>query len=301
MSLPDRTDRRDGLILAAAVSNITFDFIDGVDGNDIAAAALPSGVRGNLSPSTVGSWRAHINALANVVKNNYTSALIVEDDVDWDVRLKSLLKEFAVSNNVLEKHTGTFEFPDLPATLPPQHSPYGNDWDLLWLGHCGMNIPGDNIVIRQNDPTVPEKQYLHSWDMEEPTPLGIFPHHTRVVMAQVGEPVCSLGYAISQKGARSILYNLGLRALDAPFDVSLRYWCQGNKGNEQHNCPGVIPQLFDHYRRKGPKSRDSDINAKGSAVREKPETLNIRWSVRLNMVKLLRGDTSYDEQYPDTQ
>ena len=283
------------------MSNITFDFIDGVDGNDIAAAVLPSGVQGELSPNTIGSWRAHIDAVASVVKNNYTTALIIEDDVDWDVRLKSLLRDFAVSNNALEQNPGTFEFPDLPSSLQPKHTPYGDRWDLLWLGHCGLNVPGDNIVIHQNDPTVPEKQYLHSWDMTEPTPLGIFPHHTRVVAAQVQEPVCSLGYAITQKGARSILYNLGLRNLDSPFDVSLRYWCQGTGGNELHNCPGIIPQLFDHFRRKGPKSRDSDISEKGGEIRKKPETLNIRWSVRLNMKKLLRGDTNYDEQYPDTQ
>lgn len=234
------------------------------------------------------------------MKNNYTTALIIEDDLDWDVRLKSLLKDFAISNNVLTTNTGTFQFDQLPPNDPPKVSPYGDDWDLLWIGHCGMHLSASNIVFQQNDPSVPEPQYLHSWDANEITPLYGYPKHTRVVMRQVQTPVCSLAYAISQKGARSLLYNLGLRKFNAPFDVMLRSWCQGEDGNEEHICPAIIPQLFDHFRRKGPKSRDSDISDPKTDIREKPETLNIRWSVRLNVEKLLRGDTNYEDQYPDT-
>lgn len=41
MSLPSRTDRRDGMSLAAALSNIEFEFVDGVDGSTIPDNALP--------------------------------------------------------------------------------------------------------------------------------------------------------------------------------------------------------------------------------------------------------------------
>lgn len=62
----------------------------------------------------------------------------------------------------------------------------------------------------------------------------------------------------------------------------------------------MLPQLFDHHRRKGPKSRDSDIEDHGAEYREKAETLNIRWSVRMNMGRLLKGETEYEDQWPDT-
>ncbi|KAL9112353.1 MAG: hypothetical protein Q9187_007791 [Circinaria calcarea] len=226
----------------------------------------------------------------------------MEDDVDWDVRLKYLLKDFALSAHALAQNSDSsnIEFGNLPQTTPPKISPYGDDWDLLWLGHCGMKLPGAGLVVHSNDPSVPEPQYLHSWDKDERTPLGTYPAHTRVVMRQSTASVCSLAYAISQRGARKLLYGLGLKKLDAPFDVMLRAWCQGSDGYEQHICPGVLPQLFDHHRRRGPKSVDSDISKPNEAYRDKPVTLNIRWSVRMNMEKMLRGETDYDDQYPDT-
>lgn len=226
----------------------------------------------------------------------------MEDDLDWDIRLKSLLKDFALSHNVLAQNPDTprFDFRNLPPVAAPTVSPYGDNWDLLWLGHCGMNLPSTGLVIHSDDSSVPEPQFLHSWMKNEMTPLAIYPHHTRVVMRQSTTPVCSLAYAISQRGARKLLYSLGLSKFDSPYDVMLRAWCQGSDGNEQHICPAVLPQLFDHYKRQGSKTGDSDISETSQENREKAETLNIRWSVRLNMEKILRGDTDYDDQYPDT-
>ena len=238
--------------------------------------------------------------------NNYTSALIVEDDVDWDVRLKSLLKDFALSSHALAQKPDSTDisFDALAHLPPPRVSPYGDDWDLLWLGHCGMGLPKTGgKVLHYHDPSVPEPQFLHSYLRSDPTPLGIYPAHTRIVMREVSDPVCSLAYAVSQAGARKILYTLGLKTFDGPYDLMLRAWCEGLNGNASNGrqvCLGALPQLFDHHRRKGPKSRDSDISDHGAEYRDKPETLNIRWSVRMNMERILRGETEYEDQWPDT-
>ena len=234
-----------------------------------------------------------------VVHNNYASTLIIEDDVDWDVRLKSLFRDFALSSHTLAQHAGSapVDFDNLPPTTAPIVSPYGDDWDLLWLGHCGMHLPGAGLVIHKNDPSVPEPQYLHSWNENERTPLMAYSAHTRVVMRESTVPVCPLAYALSQPGARKLIYSLGLQKFDAPFDVMLRSWCQ--EGGVI--CPATIPQLFDHYRRKGQTSLDSDISEPKQGYREKPVTPNIRWSVRINVEKLLRSETYYDDQYPDSQ
>ncbi|MCJ1398765.1 hypothetical protein MMC11_001966, partial [Xylographa trunciseda] len=302
VSLPERTDRRDGLIIASAVSNIEFDFVDGVHGNTVLDKTLPPGDHDHLANSSIGSWRAHLNAVAEVVHKNYSSALIMEDDADWDVRLKLLLKEFAISYHALAQtpDATTLDFNELPFTQMPGISPYGDDWDLLWLGHCGMQLPSRGLAIHQNDESVPETQYLRSWDINESTPLAIYPPHTRVVMRQAQTPVCSLVYAVSQRGARKLLYSLSLQKLDSPYDVMLRAWCEGLDGNEANVCPGVLPQLFDHYRRAGSKTIDSDISEPNQEIRAKAETLNIRWSVRLNMEKLLSGNATFDDQFPDT-
>ena len=227
----------------------------------------------------------------------------MEDDVDWDVRLKPLLQDFAISSNsLLQSPPGAnLNYDKLPSTSVPRSSPYGDGWDVLWLGHCGMELPeAGGVVVHEHDVTVPEQRYLQSWDVNEVTPLQAYPSHTRVVMRQRAG-VCSLAYAVSQSGARQILYSLGLRRLDKAFDLMLRDWCEGTNGYESHVCLGVLPQLFDHYRRAGPPNIDSDISPPNQAYRDQPFTLNIRWSVRMNMNKILRGDTTYDDQYPDAQ
>ena len=302
VSLPERTDHRDGLILASAVSNIDIQFVDGVRGDTVPKKVLPPGDHDGLSPSTVGSWRAHMNAIAKVVHDNLTSALIMEDDVDWDVRIKPLLKDFAVSSNTLVKTSdvGEIDFNDLMHVSQSSISPYGDNWDLFWLGHCGMTLPEKNRVVHYDDISVPELQHLHSWQPTEITPLNIYPKHTRVVMME-SDGVCSLAYAISQRGARKLLYGLGLKSFDAPFDLMLRNWCNGVNGQEHHVCLGVLPQLFDHHRPVGSPTTDSEITEHNEPYREKAYTLNIRWSVRMNMEKILRGETDYIDQYPDEE
>ena len=168
-----------------------------------------------MSKGGLSSWRAHANALneyakaynraffasiiltdTRVVSRNLTSALILEDDVDWDVRLKSQLRTFAeavralsqpVSRAVLSAYADPsyptsnavqgsldptlFYINDLPVTVAPTVSPYGDNWDVLHIGHCGMRSPAINVphpwkgtastlprghVVHLNDVTVPE-------------------------------------------------------------------------------------------------------------------------------------------------
>lgn len=64
VGLPARTDRRDTMVLQAALSDLDIQFIDGVRGEDIPDSAIPSS-RGHerLPPGSVGSWRGHMNAI----------------------------------------------------------------------------------------------------------------------------------------------------------------------------------------------------------------------------------------------
>ena len=226
----------------------------------------------------------------------------MEGDVDWDVRIHSMARDFAVSSSALLKDpSATLDFRDLPSAAHDQTSPYGDNWDVLWLGHCGMSLPekgkGKGRVIQYNDPTVAETQYLHSWDFKRPTPLMIYPNHTRVVTHE-SKGVCSLAYAVSRAGARKLLYNLGLRLLDLPFDLMLKNFCEEAHGNGKHMCLSAIPQLFDAHRPAGPTLGDTDMRDR-PGFRKKAVTRNLRWSVRMNMEKILRGDAKYVDQYPD--
>ena len=64
--MPSRTDRRDAISLAAAVSGMEVDFIEGVGGDSVPEAALPpegSSESVKLSKGIKGSWRSHMNTL----------------------------------------------------------------------------------------------------------------------------------------------------------------------------------------------------------------------------------------------
>jgi hypothetical protein len=69
VGLPSRTDRRDGMVLQAALSHVQVEFIDGVLGKDVSPNAVPQTSRDErkLSPAFVGSWRAHMNAIHECV------------------------------------------------------------------------------------------------------------------------------------------------------------------------------------------------------------------------------------------
>ncbi|KAL8641458.1 MAG: hypothetical protein Q9226_008633, partial [Calogaya cf. arnoldii] len=80
-----------------------------------------------------------------MVRERIQTAIVFEDDADWDVSFKDQLAEFAMGSRYISD------------TMTSPRSPYGDDWDLLWLGHCSAQQDaqdGRRLVI-ENDDTVP--------------------------------------------------------------------------------------------------------------------------------------------------
>lgn len=310
------------MTLSAAVTDLHFEFTDGVRGEDVLRKTIPPGAANidDQSPTNgnLGSWRAHMNALQAVVQQNLSSALVMEDDADWDVRIKAQLKDFARSSCVLTQPLAAnpskfadISFPDgiireeksfilgnLPRTVRPSVSAYGDHWDVLWLGHCGMSFPQADWegshhplgrVIHSRDETVAGPP---AWDWGED-----YPQHTRVIGHHSGG-VCSLAYAVSQRGARRILYEFGISDYSSAFDVMLKEFCEdGENGRIRSVCLAVKPALFDHHHPRGDASAESEISGHGGYTR-KAWTDKIRWSTRVNLPRILRGEGPED-QYPD--
>lgn len=264
------------------------------------------------------------------MRRNLTSALILEDDVDWDLRLKEQLRDFALSTRALIQplagSTASYadptypspspdapvevpdiDFTSLPHTVEPHTSPYGDGWDVLWIGHCGLSFPynttdGERMpkgrVIHKDDVTVPPKKDLWSWN----SPFLLvdeYPPHTRAV-SHAQEGLCTLGYAVSQLGARKLLADVALKPPKDAFDFLLRFYCEGRHGRNYHNCLGLQPALFHHFKFAGPLASASDIgNHEG--YREESWSDMIRWSVRLNAEKLMDGEDDFTDQYPDPE
>ena len=70
--MPERSDKRDALSLASSLTNLTFDYIDGIIGKDIPNKALPILQEERKMPNnTLGSWRAHMNAIRTQVQSHH--------------------------------------------------------------------------------------------------------------------------------------------------------------------------------------------------------------------------------------
>lgn len=249
----------------------------------------------------------------------------MEDDIDWDVRIKRQLRDFALSSRALlqplrdsegyadpsypyqtaksPKKTVNLKFSELPPTKDPITTPYGDGWDAFWLGNCGMNFPDEKNafisrgrVASENDETVPAKKFLENANI--PQLLEQYPDHTRVVHHSQGG-ICSLAYAVTQRGAQKMLYELALKPVTRPFDLMLHAFCGGDLGGEDHNCLAISPPIFNHHRPAGNMNSESDISPHGENYRDQSMTDLVRWSVRVNAAELLRGKQNFVDAYPD--
>lgn len=311
VGLPERTDKRDALSLTAALTGFHVDFVNGVKGESIPEKAVPFGIdRHALMETNLGSWRGHMNAIRRIVEEDLESALIMEDDMDWDVRLRSQLEEVA---------KGSRELLGGGHARSDPHSPYGDNWDVLWIGHCGEPFPElldenkdkplDHPGLRymkhkyviENDPTVPPPEHT--------TGLVDFHAHPHTRWVHItAAPICTFAYALSQQGARKVLFDLSVDRLAGAFDNALAGLCrrsvaavgeenaEGDRGLDT-KCISVTPPVFFHHKARGRVSGDSDIqDGGGDDVREKGTTENIVWSARNNIRNMIMG-TEMESQF----
>lgn len=279
LNLPERTDKLDTFTLTSSVSNFTFAVIPGVDGATVPNKSLPStkGLpKGAQRDKSVGSWRAHLNFALAIVRNRLSSAIVFEDDADWDIDFKSQLEYFAAGSRYLS---------DSISSSKP-HSPYGDDWDLLWPGHCaiGYHKEDSRRFLIDNDPAVPPPN--HRVTFGNKPDMSAYDNSTRVVF-RAGGGVCVYSYALSFRGAQKLLHHENSRTEYKPFDLSMDGLC---RNNPDFKCIGIFPQIIDSHKAAGAVNRDSDIGEiKGSEQRKTGYTFNIVRSVRINLGTLING------------
>lgn len=252
---------------------------------------------------------------------------MLEDDVDWDIRIKELMQKFAKASQLLVQPLAGTENEHCDPSWPdgkrggepmdlyidkhkvrqPTTSPYGDleRWDMLSVGHCGTHFPesrdgvplGRAVIL--DDETVPEPQHVEM-QFGDHVLISEYPPHTRVVSRSHGS-VCSLGYALSLAGARRFLHTLSLVHLWGATDVDILAYCDGSPEYNvpAHVCLAPQPQIFQHHRPAGVMASFSDISPHADRLNEQPFTRNVRWSTRLNMHKLLYGETDYIDLFQD--
>ena len=278
--------RRPGLLQAANVTEL-----------DLTIPIQPTWTKGDLEGhkcigrGSVLAWLGHLHSLRQYVSfssslpdtepqlthhpqfrfvdSGAETALFFEDDVDWDIRLRSLqapLVATAVRTLLAPKPDPTSS-PKSDAHPNPRldvrHYPYGDPtaWDLLYLGHCGDywhgvsegfekgHVKPEDLAARLhisfNDSSLPDPSNLHPLTASLLENLGV-PPRTRLVHASVF-PLCTFAYAVTRDAAQRMLKQLSLeaRADDGPvaYDVAILHRCRADDGIR---CWTVNPELFHH-------------------------------------------------------
>lgn len=168
-----------------------------------------------------------------MVANNISSAMVLESDADWDVRIHESMKGLAHGARRLvdwpfEKKHNLHDY---------KTEPYGDSWDILWFGHCGCNHFGNVRSYNWNDSAVPPDED-HEWKITNSINKWQHPVGTRTVF-QLQGAVCSTGYAISLRGAKKLieLFKEG----DSPIDLKLSDLCYDKP---ELTCLGIWPQII---------------------------------------------------------
>ena len=227
LGLKDRHTRRDDMVLMGLAANLDFTFVDAVDGSLLTNQSLPfqSGGGAALRPGELGCWRTHVNTWRQMLDDGVETALVVEDDLDFDVEIRTQLLRLRPALAQVQG-LGAWSAQGSQRALP-------GDWEILWLGHC--NEKAGTVPAKAGAPpryfayaddTIPAPSDLYSLWGDILTSYGLpapktGPRKTRVVQRSV-EPWCTVGYALSRRGATRLYYKL-TRELKASVDMEMAW------------------------------------------------------------------------------
>lgn len=130
INLPARVDRKDILTVMATYSNLSVTIVPGV--KSVADNALPPPRKpGSLRPEEYAVWRAHANVWRRMLEQDINTALIMEDDNDWDVNLKEQVPRILRALDEIRKPEAREE--EVGVVRGGRES---EAWDMLYLGTC---------------------------------------------------------------------------------------------------------------------------------------------------------------------
>jgi hypothetical protein len=230
-----------------------------------------------------------------MVLNKVQSALIIEDDADWDVLLKSQMLSFARGVRAIQD------------SILPLHSPYGDSWNLLTLGHLGVNNKPHKTgkyYVTHNDPTVISESRRTISRKPDLSAEKLKGDHTRIIM-EVNKLTATGAYALSLRGAARLLYDQSMLPRAQPIDTAMAQLCRHDGDWTEPFCLGAYPMIFGLYRGIGPLDRDSDRKSQdsgdkpgsdgsqGKAMRKAGESKLTVFPVSLNLQGLLRQETVF--------
>ncbi|KAF2266483.1 hypothetical protein CC78DRAFT_531596 [Lojkania enalia] len=285
LSMPHRTDRQDALALIAAIAGLKLTMIPGVKPDEIHPKAMPPHIGPNDMTGTapLGIWRAHANVWRYIIDNNIQSALVIEDDVDFDVNIKEIMGNF----NWQLKYNNTIRWGKDVEKGWDEDCPYGCDWDEIFVGSCGGKPNAARLDLMQSyaDPHAPKINQLQDWTQKEfKNYWNMSESEGQRVIAPTYEPLCLLGYGVSRLGAMRMLYQIGgWRPFGNPVDLEIAF------RTEEGVLSGytLTPPTFVTWRIGGAQDSDNDAGMNAKPVSTKGnmdgKSIGLKKSIRKYM------------------
>jgi len=175
-----------------------------------------------------------------IIMNEWSTALILEDDADWDLNIKNQMLRLANGISTVVGNKNDY------------HSPYGTSWDILWLGHCSdPHTEVKSVTYYDNDTLAAEF-------LNPETAKHIIQGERQI--QEFTSAVCTFGYAVTNKGAHKLL-DVYATGIDNPIDLILEEACT----DQTLHCIIVYPTIIGMYQPQ--EAETSEVNA-GNAYKE---------------------------------
>ncbi|KAI5197304.1 hypothetical protein E4T42_09216 [Aureobasidium subglaciale] len=249
--------RRESLLLAANITELNITIPDQPVWTDSDVEKFKTKNHSLITRGSAMAWMGHLNVLHWFLDSGLETMLVMEDDVDWDIHLRTsqVPKVAAAMRTLLTEQSG-----QLPTTNTRQKvvtseqagGYWGNpeDWDILYLGHCGDMFTSRDWMnetqvprVAVSDSTLPSPEYMHILTRRFLREIGV-PVKTRVVHKSVS-PLCTFGFALSRAGAHRLLYEVAGKEPEGgseAYDVRILEACR----DLNFRCWSANPELFHH-------------------------------------------------------
>lgn len=202
-----------------------------------------------ISRGSALAWLGHLNALRWFLNTDLETMMVLEDDVDWDIHLRTLqIPTAAAAIRKLVAHQT-----DPPGSL--DHIEGGNNfwgnvstWDILYLGHCGDIFKSTSWTssipkVVYEDHTLPPRREMHPYTTKFLESIDV-PEYTRVIHQSIF-PLCTFGFALTQPAARRLLNDIAPKEAEGgtmAYDVRVLEGCR----DMGLRCWSANPELFHH-------------------------------------------------------
>ncbi len=239
-------------------------------------------------PGATGCWRAHLNVMQEMVRDNIQSALVFEDDADWDVAVKYQALQAARATRFIT------EQPEEGQSL----SPYGDGWDIIWFGHCAAQTDKENdrrFVVTEDPTVLPPwsrsefvKPDMSLWEEDSDDYLNL---QTRIYFRSSWNS-CTAAYAISLRGAEKVVFTESMVPYNDPVDNGMGAMC--NQHLLDFTCIAPYPTVVGISKPAGASNRGSDIRGlENDQIAEQGWSERVVFSTRQNIPRILTGGEDF--------